>query len=61
MKRENLSFLIEGRDIILIKYCILFSTTWYNQLVFIPVYYSCKKISFNFPNNTWFFGFLMVK
>ena len=24
MKRENLSFLIKGRDIILIKYCILF-------------------------------------
>ena len=25
MKRENLSFLIEGRDIILIKYCIFFN------------------------------------
>ena len=29
MKRENLSFLIEGREIILIKYCILFLTTCY--------------------------------
>ena len=38
MKKENSSFLIEGRDIILIKYCILFITTCYSQLVFIPVY-----------------------
>ena len=38
MKKENSSFLIEGWDIILIKYCILFITTCYNQLVFIPVY-----------------------
>ena len=53
MKRENLIFfLIEGRDIILIKYCILFLTTCYSQLVFILVYYSCKKYSFNFSNNT---------
>ena len=29
MKQENLSFLIEGRDITLIKYCILFLTTCY--------------------------------
>ena len=43
MKKEDLSFLIEGRDIILIKYCILFLTTCYSQLVFMPVYYSCKK------------------
>ena len=29
MKQDNLSFLIEGRDITLIKYCILFLTTFY--------------------------------
>ena len=52
---ENLSFLIEGRDIILIKYCILFLTTCYSQLLFIPVYCSFKKFSFNFSNNTFFF------
>ena len=46
MKQENLSFLIEERDIILIKYCILFLT-----MVFIPIYFSCKKFSFNFFNN----------
>ena len=33
--RENLSFLIERREIILIKYYILFLTTCYSQLVFI--------------------------
>ena len=49
-----MSFLIEGRDIILIKYCILFLTTCYSQLVFIPVYYSCKKFSFSFSYNTCF-------
>ena len=37
MKQNNLSFLIERRDIILIKHCILFLTTYYNQLVFITV------------------------
>ena len=53
MKKEDLSFLIEGRDIILIKYCILFLTTCYSQLVFMPVYYSWKKkFSFSFSNNT---------
>ena len=51
-KRENMSFLIEGRDIILIKYCILFLTTCYIQLVYIPVYCSCKKFSISFSNNT---------
>ena len=33
MKKEKLSILIEGRDIILIKYFILFLTTYYRQLV----------------------------
>ena len=45
MKKYNFFFneiLIEGRNIILIKYFILFLTTCYNQLVFIPIYYSCK-------------------
>ena len=41
--RENLSILIEGREIILIKYFILFLTICYSQLVVIQVYYSCKK------------------
>ena len=50
MKQNNLSFLIERRDIILIKHCILFLTTYYSQLVFILVYCICKKISFNFSN-----------
>ena len=40
MKQENLIFLIEERDIILIKYCILFLTMVFN-----------KKFSFNFFNN----------
>ena len=61
MKKENLSFLIEERDIILMKYCILFLTTYYRQLAFISVYCSYKKISFNFSNNTWFFSSLVVK
>ena len=52
MKKESLSFLIEGRDIILIKYYILFLITHYNQLIFILVYCNCKKFSFNFSNNT---------
>ena len=52
MKKENLSFLIEDREIILIKYFILFLTTCYSQLVFIPANYSCKKTSFNYSNNT---------
>ena len=56
MKKENLSFLIEDREIILIKYFILFLTTCYSQLVFIPANCSCKKTSFNYSNNTWFFG-----
>ena len=60
-KSENLSFLIEVRDIILIKYCILFLTTCYSQLVFISVYYSCKKFSSNFTNNTRFCCSLIVK
>ena len=60
MKRENLNFLIEGRAIILIKYYILLLTTCYSQLVFILVYCSCKKFSFNFSNNIWFFGSLVV-
>ena len=55
-ERENLSFLIEGKEKILIKYFILFLTTWYSQLVFISIYCNCKKISFNFSNNTWFFS-----
>ena len=54
--REFEFFLIEGRDVILTKYCILFLTTCYSQLVFIPVYYSCKRFSLNFSNNAWFFG-----
>ena len=49
--REFEFFLIEGRDVILTKYCILFLTTCYSQLVFIPVYYSCKRFSLNFSNN----------
>ena len=61
MKKENLSFLIEGRDIILIKYCILFLTTCYNQVVFIIVYCNCKNFNFRFSNKTWFFGSLVVK
>ena len=51
-KRENLNFLIEGKDIILIKYCILFLITCYSQLVLILVYCSCKKFCFSFSNNT---------
>ena len=51
-KRENLNFLIEGRDIILIKYCISFLITCYNQLVFIPINCNCKKFRFSFSNNT---------
>ena len=58
--RENLSFLIERREIILIKYYILFLTTCYSKLVFIPVYYNYKKFNFSFSNNTWFFGSLVV-
>ena len=38
------------------KYWTLFLTICYNQLVFILVYYNCKKFGFNFFNNTWFFG-----
>ena len=49
--REFEFFLIEGRDVILTKYCILFLTTCYNHLVFILVYYSCKRFSLNFSNN----------
>ena len=60
MKQDNLSFLIEGRDITLIKYCILFLTTCYSQLVFIPIYCSCKKFNFSFSNNTQFFSSLVV-
>ena len=56
-KRENLRFLIEESNLILIKYCILFLIICYGQLVFIPVYYSCKTLSFNFSNNTYFFLF----
>ena len=52
MKQDNSSFLIEGRYIILIKYFILFLTIYYSQLVFIPVYFSCKKFSFDFFKNT---------
>ena len=52
MKKENLSFLFEEKNIILIKYYILFLTICYNQLVFIPVYYNCKKYGFSFSNNT---------
>ena len=51
MKQNNLSFLIERRDIILIKHCILFLTTYYSQLVFILVYCNLKKFSFSFLNN----------
>ena len=61
MKQENLNFLIERRDIILIKYGILFLTTCYSQLIFILVYCSCKKKKFSFSNNTLFFGSLVVK
>ena len=61
MKKENLSFLFEEKNIILIKYYILFLTICYNQLVFILVYYNCKKYGFSFSNNTWFFGFLVAK
>ena len=50
-KKREFEFLIKGKDIILIKYCILFLTTYYGQLIFMPIYF-CKKFSFNFFNNT---------
>ena len=50
-----MSFITERKDIILIKYCILFLTIYYSQLAFIPVYCSCKKFSFSFSNNIGFF------
>ena len=59
MKKEDLSFLFEGNEIILIKYCILFLATCYSQLEFILVYYSCKK------KKVWAYpikhGFLVIK
>ena len=57
-KLREFEFLIEERDIILIKYYILFLTTYYNQLVFIPNYFSCKKFSFSLSITH---GFLVVK
>ena len=32
----------------------------YSQLVFIPIYCSCKKFNFSFSNNTQFFSSLVV-
>ena len=40
-KRENLGFIIEGIERMLIQYCVLFLTTRYNQLISILVYCGC--------------------
>ena len=45
-------FITSSKIIFLIKYCILFLTICYNQLVFIVVYCSCKKTSFSFSNKS---------
>ena len=66
-----MSFLIEGRYIILIKYCILFLTTYYNQLVFIKCTVVAKIVFWFFGDKIvakivfWFFGdkivFILLK
>ena len=53
--RENLSFLIERREIILIKYCILFLTTCYSQLVFIQLTLIAKNLGLASPITHNFF------
>ena len=65
-KGENLGFIIEGIERMLIQYCVLFLTTRYNQLISILVYCGYvakkkKKKEFNIFNKAWFFGSLVIK
>ena len=48
-----MSFLIEGRDIILIKYFILFLITCYSQPIFISVYCCKNEICIPGPDDRW--------
>ena len=59
-----MSFLIEERDIILIKYYILFLITYYSQLIFIPDYQFtvvAKNLALTSPITHKFFLFFGSK
>ena len=61
MRRENLNFLIEEKDIISIKYCILFLTTCYSQTgIYTKFTVVAKKLDLSSPI-THNFGSLVVK
>ena len=60
-KRETLSFLIEGRDIILIKYFILFLTTYYSQLILYQNTIVAKNLALASLITHYFFCSLVVK
>ena len=56
--RKNLSFLIEGKEIILIKYYILFLTTYYSQLYLYQFTVIAKNLVLTSPiiHDFLFFG-----